>query len=81
MDLQKLKREVPVIRDLEGSFYLRMERDGLLFGPYEKAHNMKLCDDWFRNGVDPGQSFRQRPRTPEAVGCAPWSGEPTHGLQ
>ncbi|KAL0150281.1 hypothetical protein M9458_054389 [Cirrhinus mrigala] len=36
--------ELPVIRDLEGSYYLRQERDGLLFGPYEKEEKMKLQD-------------------------------------
>ena len=35
-EVQALKREIPVLRDLEGSYYLRMERDGLLIGPYEK---------------------------------------------
>ena len=36
-EVQALKREIPVLRDLEGSYYLRMERDGLLIGPYEKG--------------------------------------------
>ncbi|KAM6228459.1 LOW QUALITY PROTEIN: dimethylglycine dehydrogenase, mitochondrial-like [Spheniscus humboldti] len=39
-------RELPVIRDLEGSYYLRQERDGLLFGPYESEEKMKLQDSW-----------------------------------
>ncbi len=26
-----------------------------LFGPYEKGHKMKLCQDWYRNGVDPSK--------------------------
>ena len=54
-EVKALKKEVPVIRDLEGSYYLRMERDGLLFGPYEKGEKMQLCEDWYRNGVDPGK--------------------------
>uniref|UniRef100_A0A672MI01 Dimethylglycine dehydrogenase n=1 Tax=Sinocyclocheilus grahami TaxID=75366 RepID=A0A672MI01_SINGR len=41
-------------RDLEGSYYLRQERDGLLFRPYEKEEKMKLQDSWIRDGVPPG---------------------------
>ncbi|XP_023678798.2 dimethylglycine dehydrogenase, mitochondrial isoform X1 [Paramormyrops kingsleyae] len=52
--VKALKAELPVIRDLEGSYYLRQERDGLLFGPYEKEAKMKLQDSWFRDGVPPG---------------------------
>ena len=32
-----------------------MERDGLLVGPYETGEKMKLCDDWYKNGVDSGK--------------------------
>lgn len=53
--VKALKAELPVIRDLEGSYYLRQERDGLLFGPYEKEAKMKLQDSWFRDGVPPGR--------------------------
>ncbi|XP_028829755.1 dimethylglycine dehydrogenase, mitochondrial [Denticeps clupeoides] len=53
-EVKALKRELPVIRDLEGSYYLRQERDGLLFGPYEKEHKMKLQDSWVTDGVPPG---------------------------
>ena len=42
--VQELKREIPVLRDLEGSYYLRMERDGLLIGPYEKGCQSR--EDW-----------------------------------
>ena len=42
--VQALKREIPVLRDLEGSYYLRMERDGLLIGPYEKGCQSR--EDW-----------------------------------
>jgi len=52
--VQSLQKELPVIRDLTGSYYMRQERDGLLFGPYENATKMKLCDDWYHNGVPPG---------------------------
>ncbi|KAJ8286966.1 hypothetical protein GJAV_G00045430 [Gymnothorax javanicus] len=53
-EVKALKTELAVIRDLEGSYYLRQERDGLLFGPYEKEEKMVLQDSWVRNGVPPG---------------------------
>uniref|UniRef100_A0A3P8ZLK2 Dimethylglycine dehydrogenase, mitochondrial n=1 Tax=Esox lucius TaxID=8010 RepID=A0A3P8ZLK2_ESOLU len=53
-EVKALKTELPVIRDLEGSYYLRQERDGLLFGPYEKEDKMVLQDSWVRDGVPPG---------------------------
>jgi len=56
--VQSLNTELPVIRDLTGSYYMRQERDGLLFGPYEHEAKMKLCDDWYYNGVPPGESVR-----------------------
>ena len=31
-EVKALKKEFPVLRHLEGSFYLRQERDGLLIG-------------------------------------------------
>ncbi|XP_070543169.1 dimethylglycine dehydrogenase, mitochondrial-like isoform X2 [Ptychodera flava] len=52
-ELKKLNREVPVIRDLDGSYYVRQERSGLLIGPYENQENMKLQDNWI-DGVPPG---------------------------
>ncbi|XP_017383203.1 dimethylglycine dehydrogenase, mitochondrial isoform X2 [Cebus imitator] len=52
-EVKALKRELPVLRDLEGSFYLRQERDGLLFGPYESQEKMKVQDSWVTNGVPP----------------------------
>lgn len=45
-EVQQLKREIPVLRHLEGSFYLRQERDGLLIGPYESVESCKACEDW-----------------------------------
>uniref|UniRef100_H3BFA1 Dimethylglycine dehydrogenase n=1 Tax=Latimeria chalumnae TaxID=7897 RepID=H3BFA1_LATCH len=45
-EVKALKKELAVIRDLEGSYYLRQERDGLLFGPYEKQEKMKLQESW-----------------------------------
>ncbi|KAG5834288.1 hypothetical protein ANANG_G00259960 [Anguilla anguilla] len=53
-EVKALKTELPVIRDLEGSYYLRQERDGLLFGPYEQEEKMVLQDSWVRDGVPPG---------------------------
>lgn len=55
-EVKALKKELAVIRDLEASYYLRQERDGLLFGPYEKMEKMKLQDSWVREGVPPGRS-------------------------
>ena len=45
-EVQQLKKEIPVLRHLEGSFYLRQERDGLLIGPYESVETCKACEDW-----------------------------------
>lgn len=53
-EVKALKREIPVIRHLEGSFYMRQERAGLLIGPYESEATMKMCEDWAINGVPPG---------------------------
>eukprot|EP00079_Xenopus_tropicalis_P012797 XP_002940239.2 PREDICTED: dimethylglycine dehydrogenase, mitochondrial isoform X1 [Xenopus tropicalis] len=53
-EVKALNRELPVLRDLEGSYYLRQERDGLLFGPYESQEKMKLQDSWVTDGVPPG---------------------------
>ena len=53
-EVQALDRELPVLRDLDGSYYLRQERDGLLVGPYESWDTMKLQDQWFDNGVSQG---------------------------
>lgn len=53
-EVKALKRELPVLRDLEGSYYLRQERDGLLFGPYESQEKMKVQDSWVANGVPLG---------------------------
>jgi len=50
-EVQKLSKEIPVLRHLEGSFYLRQERDGLLIGPYESQNSMVQMDDWTRDGV------------------------------
>ena len=54
-EVLELKREFPVLRHLEGSFYLRQERTGLLVGPYESQKTMNLSEDWVRKGVPPGK--------------------------
>ena len=53
-EVAELPTEFPVLRDLEGSYYLRQERDGLLVGPYESAENMRLQEEWVESGVPPG---------------------------
>jgi dimethylglycine dehydrogenase len=53
-DVVELQTEIPVLRDLEGSYYLRQERDGLLVGPYESADKMRLQEEWVKSGVPPG---------------------------
>lgn len=57
-EVKALKRELPVLRDLEGSYYLRQERDGLLFGPYESQEKMKVQDSWVTHGVPPGECHK-----------------------
>ena len=54
-EVQALKKEFPVLRHLEGSFYLRQERDGLLIGPYESEEANKACEDWVRGKVPHGK--------------------------
>ena len=54
-EVAALRRETPVVRDLEGSYYLRQERGGLLMGSYEHQDKMKLCEDWYDNGPPPGE--------------------------
>ncbi|CAG0897673.1 unnamed protein product [Darwinula stevensoni] len=53
-EVQALRREIPVLRHLDGSFYLRMERDGLLVGPYESQESMRMSEDWVTDRVPPG---------------------------
>ena len=40
------KHEIPVIRELENSYYLRQEKKGLLIGPYESEEKVRLQEDW-----------------------------------
>ena len=46
-EVAALEHELPVIRDLEGSYYCRQERQGLLVGPYEHPDKMRLQDEWY----------------------------------
>ena len=49
-EVTQLNHELPVIRDMDGSYYCRQERSGLLVGPYETADRMKIMEDWYDNG-------------------------------
>ena len=42
--LAELDRELPVLRDPDGTFYLRQETDALLVGPYERAPRFWAVD-------------------------------------
>lgn len=44
--------QLPVLRDLKGSFYVRDERDGILLGPYEYSEAMQLAPaEWRQTGM------------------------------
>lgn len=49
--VQEMQQEMPVLRHLDGSYYARQERGGLLIGPYEHQDRMKISEDWMRDGV------------------------------
>ncbi|GIY75438.1 dimethylglycine dehydrogenase, mitochondrial [Caerostris darwini] len=53
-EVKELKTEPPVLRHLEGSFYMRTERGGLLIGPYEHQTKMQVLKDWANKGVPKG---------------------------
>ena len=55
-EVTELKRELPVVRDMDGSYYCRQERSGLLVGPYETADRMKIMEDWYDNGPPKSKS-------------------------
>ena len=48
---EKNGQQVPVLRSLEGSYYIRQERDGMLVGPYEPRDVMQLQDEWSKTTV------------------------------
>ncbi len=56
--LQELERELPVLRDGEGSFYVRQDQDGLLVGPFERQ-----ARSWAVDGIPDG--FHGRLLTPD----------------
>ena len=58
-EVEALDFEVPVIRDLEGSYYCRQEKQGLLMGPYEEQELMRVVEDWY-DKVPPGTYWRVR---------------------
>jgi len=44
--------QMPVLRDLKGSFYLRDEGDGILIGPYESQETVQMAPAaWRENGM------------------------------
>ena len=45
-EVENLKKELPFMRDLEGSVYSRQERQGIAFGVYESVDKMKMQEDW-----------------------------------
>lgn len=45
-EVANLKKELPFMRDLEGSVYTRQERQGIAVGVYESADKMQMKDDW-----------------------------------
>jgi len=50
--------QLPVLRDLKGSFYLRDERDGILIGPYEAESSVVLSpDSWIKNGMPSDNTY------------------------
>jgi dimethylglycine dehydrogenase len=46
----QLGSQLPVLRDLEGSFYMRDEGDGFLIGPYEEAPQLAPAE-WRSKGM------------------------------
>lgn len=49
---EKHGHQLPILRDLTGSFYVRDERDGILVGPYEYASAMQLApSQWRETGM------------------------------
>ncbi|XP_077998433.1 dimethylglycine dehydrogenase, mitochondrial-like [Glandiceps talaboti] len=52
-EIESLGHELPVLRDLEDSYYLRQERTGFLIGPYEKDYKMKQQLPWL-DGIPQG---------------------------
>ena len=66
-EVEALTSELPVIRDLDGSYYMRQERGGLLMGPYEAPEKMKMCEDWYMDGVPPGEQNDLAPSSVQLI--------------
>jgi len=49
--------QLPVLRDLEGSYYLRDEGDGILIGPYENEHVMQLAPAEWKGTMPPELTY------------------------
>ena len=58
----ELENELPMIRDPDESWYLRMERDGIIIGPYEKHGK-----PWSIDGVPPEFGMELLPPDLEAI--------------
>eukprot|EP00928_Gymnodinium_smaydae_P010949 TRINITY_DN14117_c0_g3_i3.p1 TRINITY_DN14117_c0_g3~~TRINITY_DN14117_c0_g3_i3.p1 ORF type:complete len:906 (-),score=159.14 TRINITY_DN14117_c0_g3_i3:330-2999(-) len=49
--------QLPVLRDLEGSYYLRDEGDGILIGPYESEDLVELCPPEWKGTMPPELTY------------------------
>lgn len=54
---KKHGRQLPVLRDLEGSFYLRDEGDGILVGPYENENLIQLVPPEWKGTMPPELTY------------------------
>jgi len=54
---EKMGHQLPVLRDLEGSYYLRDEGDGILIGPYENEDIMELCPKEWKGTMPPELTY------------------------
>jgi dimethylglycine dehydrogenase len=54
---QKHGHQLPVLRDLEGSYYLRDEGDGMLIGPYEHEDLVQLAPSEWKGSLPPDTSY------------------------
>ena len=50
-EIEELQHNMPVLRHMEGSSYIRAENNGILIGSFEEAHLVKTMDNWLDNGV------------------------------
>lgn len=54
---KKHGHQLPVLRDLEGSYYLRDEGDGILVGPYEDESVMQLVPPEWKGTMPPELTY------------------------